>query len=138
MVYSASEELNCPLALVMVTSDAASERESETIKSIPAERTCTHLIDGKAASTSGSCLRALGQLGETNKTFGTSMQPEDESANPGRKASKSDNVVPVHNILEPKGNELGSNKAALASSLGSDRFNIFASWTILSGDILMR
>jgi len=134
MAYSASDELNCPLALVIfrlgfVSTNSSSA--SETTKSIPADRTCTHSMEGKAARRRGSCLRALGQDGETKMMLGCSL-----GLTLLRSSSKSASVEPVWRILEPKGRD--SERALLASSSESAKTMTFASFTMDSGEILMR
>ena len=73
MTYSAKEEENCPLALVMIMSGLSLSSvgsSSDSRKSMPAERTWIHSMLGKMFSTFGNCLRACGQDGLTNKTLG--------------------------------------------------------------------
>lgn len=133
MAYSAREELNCPLALVILRCgfvSASSSNASETTKSIPADRTCTHSTEGKAARRRGSCFRALGQDGETKMTFGLLFSLL------FRISLKSASVEPVQMILEPKGRD--SERALLASSSSSARTRMLASLMMDSGDILMR
>jgi len=142
MVYSAREDENWPLALVTVmggcvVDESRSESWSLTRKSIPADRTCTHSMEGKARSISGSCMRAVGQEGETNSTLGlTHCSGSLDWLFCGKRLSKSWSVVPVATMQDPKGRL--SSRLQLARSSGSERLSILASCTMLSGDILMR
>jgi hypothetical protein len=66
MVYSASVELNCPLALVTEMCSAFAS-VSEVTKSRPADRVWIHSIEGKACMRSASgCRDFITQIGKQN------------------------------------------------------------------------